>query len=371
MRPFSGCSSASRSRLSRASPRSSSWWLSIVVDVSRSRSLQRVAKKYKSQALEADALHFSTDVWSSTVVLLGLFGVLAAKTWGQAWLVNADTVAALGVASIVVWVSLKLGKKSVDDLLDRIPEELRDQVVDAASGVPGVREVTQVRMRRSGPEVFADITLSVGETTSFEKAHEIADQVGDAVRGVVPEADVVVHAEPLPLSELGLTAKVGVIAARHNMGAHAVRIYEEEGRRWLETHLEVQESLSLEEAHCQASEFEHDLLAEMPELSRVVTHLEPVGDSTAIIQAEPADETDVHRALKEFFRKSRMAKNLHNVTVQQAGGELLVSFHCRLDPTTTIIEAHDFTVKVEEFLRSRIPNLARVLVHVEPRKAAN
>ena len=130
--------------------------LSIVVDYGRSRALNRAAKKYSSQALEADALHFSTDIWSSAVVFFGLCGVLASQRLGIAWLAKADAVAALGVAMIVVWVSFKLGKKSVDDLLDSVPRGLQDQVLAAARGVPGVQDVTRLRLRRGGPKIFAD-----------------------------------------------------------------------------------------------------------------------------------------------------------------------------------------------------------------------
>ena len=159
----------------------------MVVDFSRSRALLRVSQKYQSQALEADALHFSTDIWSSGVVLLGLVGVLAAQAFELPWLANADTVAALGVAAIVVWVSLRLGKKSVDDLLDRIPDDLHDKVVAG-------RRPRRAAWRRSprsacgaaASEVFADVTLSVGQAISFEQAHEIADEAAEAVRSVVP-----------------------------------------------------------------------------------------------------------------------------------------------------------------------------------------
>src|SRR5208282_5342052 len=111
--------------------------VSMIVDFSRSRALLRVSRKYQSQALEADALHFSTDIWSSSAVLCGLFGVLAARRYDLAWLVQADTIAALAVAAAVVWVSLQLGKKSVEDLLDRIPDDLRDKVAQAAGRVAG------------------------------------------------------------------------------------------------------------------------------------------------------------------------------------------------------------------------------------------
>lgn len=342
--------------------------LSMIVDYSRSRALLRVSKKYQSQALEADALHFSTDIWSSGVVLFGLAGVKAAEYLNLDWLKNADTIAALGVAVIVVWVSLKLGKKSVDDLLDRIPDDLRDKVVDAASRVAGVEEVTKVRMRRSGSEVFADLTLSVGQSISFERAHEIADEAADAVRSVVPDADVVVHAEPMAQSALDMTTKVRILAARRGLGAHAIRLYEVDGQRWLELHLEVQESLSVDEAHRLASEFEQDVRNDVPGLTRIVSHLEPAGDATAIQQAEPANQAQVRAALEEFFRQNPAATNLHNIKVQRVNGELQVSLHCRFDAALGIADAHTITVKAEEFLRNRIPNLGRVVIHVEPKK---
>ena len=260
--------------------------LAIVVDYSRSKALLRVATKYQSQALEADALHFSTDIWSSSVVLLGLAGVAAAGYFQLPRLAAADSVAALAVAGLIVWVSLKLGKKSVDELLDRIPDDLRDKVARASRSVSGVDSVSKVRMRRSGAEVFADVTLCVGEAMSFERAHEISDEAAEAVRRVVPAADVVVHAEPLALSDHDITTQVRILAARRGLGAHAIRLYEENAQRWLELHLEVPEALTLEEAHRLATAFENDVRTGVSATMRIVSHLEPVGDNTAIVQAE-------------------------------------------------------------------------------------
>ncbi len=343
-------------------------FLSIAVDFTRSRALMRVSRKYRSQALEADALHFSTDIWSSMVVLVGLAGVLAARRFDLPWLAVADTIAALAVAAIVIWVSLKLGKKSVDDLLDRIPDDLRDKVARAAGQVDGVVSVTQVRMRRAGSEVFADITLSVGETISFERAHEIADEAAEAVRTVVPEADVVVHAEPLALCDHDITTQVRILAARRGLGAHAIHLYEEDSQNWLELHLEVPESLKLEDAHRQATAFENDVRASGLGMTQIVSHLEPVGDNTAILRAEPADAAEVLSAIDDFFHGDASVAQLHNIKVQRAGGKLQVSFHCRLDPQMLIGAAHDLTVALEGHIRDRVPNVGRVVIHVEPRK---
>lgn len=340
--------------------------IAIVVDVSRSRALRRTAKKYRSQALEADALHFSTDVWSSVVVLAGLVGVLAAGRLGLPWLVQADSLAALGVTVIIVWVGLRLGKKSVDDLLDRVPQGLQEEVTAAAAEVPGVEEVTQVRIRRSGPELFADVTLIVSHAVALERAHEIADRTEAAVRSILPGADVVVHVEPAVPSDQDVTATVRAVAGRHGLAAHGIRIYDENGRRSLELHLEVDEDLHLEEAHRQATEFERALRESLPELVRIVTHIEPAGDAAATLRAEPAAELEIHKALSEFLKANRLAARPHDVRVQMAGGEMAVSFHCTLEATTAITDAHDLTARLEEHLRAQVPGLGPVAIHVEP-----
>jgi cation diffusion facilitator family transporter len=341
--------------------------LSIVVDVSRSRALRRVAEKYSSQALEADALHFSTDVWSSGVVLLGLLGVAAANRFDLPWLASADSLAALGVALIVVWVSLQLGKKSVDDLLDRIPKELHERAAAAASGVSGVKDVKQVRLRRSGPEFFADVTVSVGRAAPFEQAHEIAERAAAAVRDVLPGADVVVHVDPVRDDE-DLTTTIRVLAARHGLGAHGIRIYEEQTGKSVELHLEVADSLILDEAHRQATEFERALRETVPGLKRIVTHIEPAGDAACTLPSEPTARTKVQQALVEYLKVNPLPIRPHDVQSQMVGGELSVSFHCALDPGTPITAAHEITVRLEEHLRSNIPNLGRVVIHVEPGK---
>jgi cation diffusion facilitator family transporter len=344
--------------------------LSMIVDFSRSRVLQRAADKYGSQALEADALHFSTDIWSSAVVLLGLCGVLASQQLALPWLVQADAAAALGVAVIVVGVSLKLGKKSVDDLLDSVPGALRDKVTAAAKQVPGVEEITRLRLRRSGSIVFVDVTLTVGRTAAFERAHDIANEVEAAVHAVLPNADVVVHVEPIAPGQEDVTTIVRLLAARHGLGAHGIRIYEENRQRWLELHLEVSDALLLDEAHRQATALEKALRQSLPGVTRIVTHIEPTGDKAATIRAQPARELQVQQAIGEFLHDYPLPVKPHDVRMQLVGGELAVSFHCTLDAATAITEAHDLTVRLEEYLRSRVPRLGRVVIHVEPGNVA-
>ncbi|MBN2578329.1 MAG: cation diffusion facilitator family transporter [Pirellulales bacterium] len=341
--------------------------ISIVVDYSRSRALKKTAKKYSSQALEANALHFSTDIWSSLVVLLGLVGVVVGKQFHVSWIEQADSVAALAVAGIVVGVSFRLGKKSVDDLLDSVPAELSSQVEEAVRLVPGVAGINQVRLRRSGADVFVDLTVTVERAAAFEQAHDVSEAVENAVRRLLPQADVVVHVEPAASPQEDVTTIVRVLAARRGLSAHGVRIYEDQGQQWLELHLEVSSELRLDEAHQQATQFEQALREEIPGLQRIVTHIEPAGDATATFAAEPVGESGVKRVLNEFIQEHRLAIHPHQIHVQQTGEELSVSLHCMLDPATAITDAHDLTVRLEDYLRQRIPDLGRVVIHVEPR----
>lgn len=171
--------------------------LSIVIDIGRSRALMKTANKYQSQALEADALHFSTDVWSSGVVLVGLFLVLLSKKLGVPWLVKADALAALAVAGIVVWVSFELGMKTIRDLLDAVPAGTVDKVRALAMAVPGVEAVGRTRVRKTGGEWFADVAIQVHPDLHIDQAHELADAVEQSLREFLPGSDIVVHIEPL------------------------------------------------------------------------------------------------------------------------------------------------------------------------------
>jgi len=339
--------------------------LSIVVDYSRSRALMRVAKKHESQALEADALHFATDIWSSLVVLAGLLGVLVAHAWDIQWLAKADAVAALGVATVVVWISLRLGRKAVDDLLDSVPPELSQRIA-AAAQIADVREVRQVRVRRSGPALFVDLALVLDPGESLERSHEIADRAEAAIKAQFPHADVVVHVEPGPLATEDLAATARRRAERHGSTAHDIRVFEEDGRWTMELHLEMADSLPLDEAHRRASAVESELQAAMPSLAKVVTHIEPAGESSSARNADPSEVERIGASLLRFPELVELGVQAHDLNVRCTGNELAISFHCTLAAATSIKDAHAFTERIERYLRTQVPNLGHVTVHTEP-----
>jgi len=171
--------------------------ISIVVDVTRSRMLYRTAREHNSQALEADALHFSTDVWSSSVVILGLAAVLVARANPEvAWLGRADAVAAAIVAIIVAFVSGELGWRALKALLDTAPRGMAETVRKEVESIDGVLDCHRVRIRPSGPRFFIDFHVTLDGRHSLDAAHALVEVVENRVEGLVPGSDVTVHADP-------------------------------------------------------------------------------------------------------------------------------------------------------------------------------
>lgn len=343
--------------------------VSIAVDVSRSKMLYRAAKKHDSQALEADALHFSTDIWSSAVVLLGLGLVLLGRTAlpAQAALLDrADAVAALGVAFIVLFVSYRLGKRTIDVLLDRAPEGLRERIVAAAEEVEGVIGVGQVRLRRSGARVFVDMILEADRNLSFERTHRIAEAVEARVQALVPGADVVIHTDPREAERETLVRRVRAIAERSQVPVHNVSVHDDRGALHVDLHLEVDDHLLLHQAHDLASRIERDIRADLPAVQRVNTHIESRRTGIGSGRDVTAEEAALVERIKRLTDAVAGRPCCHNILVRRQAGRLAVSLHCGFDRNLPIIEAHRLSSRIEEALRRELPALDQVLVHTEP-----
>ncbi|MBF0478352.1 MAG: cation transporter [Candidatus Omnitrophica bacterium] len=170
---------------------------SIIVDVNRSRMLYRVAKKYNSQALEADALHFSTDIWSSAVVIFGLFCVLLSQ-WikGCEFLYYADSVAAIIIGLIVIRISMKLGKQTIDSLLDAAPKGLDIKIKSVVEVLPYVKNCHHIRIRSLGHQYFIDLHVVMDGSITLREAHSLTEGIELAIQAIIPQADVTVHPEP-------------------------------------------------------------------------------------------------------------------------------------------------------------------------------
>ena len=343
--------------------------ISIGVDVSRSRMLYRAARKHRSQALEADALHFSTDIWSSAVVLGGLVLVWAGRTFlpGHAGILNrADAVAALGVAFIVLFVSYRLGKRTIDVLLDRAPEGLKEKIAAAADEVEGVISAGKVRLRRSGALIFVDMTIEVDRTMSFERTHRIAEDVEARVQAIIPGADVVIHTDPRETERETLARRIRTIADRNQVPVHNISVHEDHGDIHVDLHLEVDDHLLLHQAHDLASHIEQDLRADIPGIKRVNTHIESRGTGVGSGSDVTAEEGALVERVRAITDEIAGRACCHNVLVRRQGDRFAVSLHCGFDRNLPVIEAHRLSSRIEEALKKDMPAIEHVLVHTEP-----
>jgi cation diffusion facilitator family transporter len=341
--------------------------ISITIDTFRSRALFRVARKYDSQALEADALHFSTDVYSSSVVILGLILVYVAERQNLPWLRHADPVAALVVAGIVVYISVRLGKKTVDALVDAAPPGTRSRIEAAVASVPGVLTYERIRVRQSGGRLFVDLQLTLHSNIPFEHAQSVVEVVESRIHDLYPSADVVVHASPRAPTAADLVERVRAIAHRGNFQVHDVSAYEVAGQVNVNLDLEVDPHQTLESAHEQATALEREIQRELPEINEVNIHIEPLLLQVASGGEASAMDTEIARRISEIARETPGVLDCHSVQAHSVAGNLVVRMHCTVEPNLPVARVHEIMEELELKFRKVFPQISKLSIHPEPR----
>jgi divalent metal cation (Fe/Co/Zn/Cd) transporter len=346
--------------------------IALSIDITRSRKLTKVAAKYSSEALEADALHFSTDVWSTMVVILGIALVWAGETWNLPWLVYADALAGLVVAAVILWVGSRLGRRTLDALLDAAPEGLQEQISKAIEKMDGVLKVERVRLRRAGSRYFVDATVSVARTASLEQVHAWSDAIERRVGEIVP-SDVVVHAEPRAPKGEPFFDSIRAVAQKKGLAIHDLSAQQNKGRLFVELHLEIDPQLSLKEAHQQATDLEEEIRQLRQEPIEVNIHIEPLGTAISVPDAGAENLRALAAAIESFLNslpsEYHELLNSHNVIVRQVEHHILASCHCVMRSDLPVTQVHDVTAALEDRVKEKFPQIYRVTIHPEPQDA--
>ena len=343
--------------------------VALSIDLTRARALRLVARKYSSEALEADALHFSTDVWSTMVVIAGVGLVWAGEMWDLPALIYADALAAMTVAAVILWVGAQLGRRTLDALLDAAPEGLQQEIARAVARMDGVLDVDRVRVRRAGNRHFVDATVSVPRTASLEQVHALSDAIEKRIGEIVP-SDVMVHAEPRAPQGEHLFEAIRAVAQRMGLAIHDVTALQQDGQLFIELHLEVDEMLSLRDAHRQSTELEEKIRELRDGSVDVIIHIEPQGRHIATPDAGVGEMKQLSRVIEEFLNRlpSEFDEllNCHNVHVRQVEHHILVSCHCTMKSALPITQVHDVTAALEDRVKEKFPQIYRVTIHPEP-----
>jgi cation diffusion facilitator family transporter len=340
-------------------------FLSIAVDAWRSRALGRIAAKYDSQALEADALHFSTDIWSSSVVILGLVLVRVGRSYHLPLLRDADPIAALFVAGVVVYVSSRLARRTIDALLDAAPAGVRNQVLAKIAIVEGVLEVDRVRIRRAGNRYFADVSVGLARNFTFQRSEQVVDEVTERVHQILPDADVMVRPVPRARHAENIFDRIRAVATRHNFNVHDVSVQDLNGKLHVEQHLELDEQLSMKKAHDEVTRLETEMRAEVPEISTILTHIESE-PATIETGEQMVREPALERRLKRIVAEFPEVLDAHEFQFKKVRDRLYVSCHCTLPDDMPLSRVHDVQTALEIRFKHDAPELFRVLIHPEP-----
>jgi cation diffusion facilitator family transporter len=338
---------------------------SIIVDYWRSRRLHKIAQKYDSQALYADALHFSTDIWSSTVVILGLALVRAGREYSQPLLKKADPIAALVVACIVVYVSWRLARQTIDALLDAAPAGVRNRIVQEVHRVDGVLEVARVRIRKAGSRYFADVSVAMSRNVTFQKSEQVSNEVAARIRAVLPDADVVVNTVSRASRQESLFDRIRAVATRNNLNVHDISVQDLAGRLHVEQHVELDERLSLKEAHDRVTRLEGEMKHDIGEIASILTHIESepatIETSDGLVRS-PGFEQRLQSVTTGFPE----VVDVHDLMFKRVGGRLYLSLHCTMLDHLPLARVHNIQTALEGRFRQEVPELFRVLIHPEP-----
>jgi len=334
------------------------WWVFatvavvLAIDLSRTVISLRTARRYRSEALRSNALHFASDFVGTLAVLAGLVAAAAGFQEG-------DSIAALFVAVLVLVAAGRLMRRNVDVLMDRAPAELEHAARAAIDRIDPPVSLSRLRLRQAGGRMFADVVIAVSPAAAVGQGHAAADAVEVALARAIPESDVVVHVEPVvDPSALRERAHAAALTVPRVREIHNLSLVSLDGATELSLHLKLPGELSLEDAHEIAEQVERAIVLAVPEIASVQTHLEPLAEAEAGEEVEAAElAAAVARAAGGPPRSLRLLRTEQGVVAFVTLG---------LDPSSTLSDAHARASEVEERLRRVRPDVAEVIVHTEP-----
>jgi cation diffusion facilitator family transporter len=334
--------------------------VSIAVDIVRWRGLSKISRETKSDALAADALHFSSDFVASSLVLIGL--IAARLDYPQ-----GDTFAAFGVGGFIAIAGFRLARRTIDTLLDRAPQGMADRLQRIVGGVPGVESVEHIKLRPAGAEILGEVDIGIARTASIERASAIREAVRDAAAREFPDSNLTVTATPVALDDETVLQRVLLVSARRRLPVHHVTVQEISGRRSVSFDLELNGRMPHGKAHEIASDFESEIRKELGDSIEVESHIEPLETQELSGQDINAATTEhILSALRRRAAEGGTISDVHNLRVRATPVGLVVNYHCRVDPNLSVLAVHEAVDELDHKLRADVPGVVRVVGHAEP-----
>jgi cation diffusion facilitator family transporter len=333
--------------------------IDIAVNFWRARALHRTARETQSQALAADALHFASDVLGSIAVIVGLALAGLGFWWG-------DSAAAVAVAIMIALLGLRMARATVETLLDRAPEGAAGKAREAIEQVAGVVDVERLRVRMVGLTHFVDAFVRVPRTYPIDRVDEIKQKAQAAVTAALGDADVTFTSVPVALDNESVRERIMVIARNSGLAIHHVTVHDLGGKLTVSIDLEVDGEMALNAAHDIAHNLERNIRDEFGADVEVDTHIEPLEPELPFGTDAAPDRVATIRDALSRFAASTAIHDIHNVRVRDTDAGEIINFHCRAEPSMSVIKVHENVDEIERALRSAFPTVKRVISHAEP-----
>jgi divalent metal cation (Fe/Co/Zn/Cd) transporter len=347
--------------------------VSMIIDLTRSRALKKAADKYGSQALAADALHFSSDVLSSLVVLIGLICVNIGSALKISTLNIADPLAALGVSLLVIITSFRLGKQTIEVLLDTAPKGVLTEVLHEVHQINGVLNVANVRVRASGPRVFIDLNIGLSRNESHRVVHSIVDEVRTRLEHKIPNCDVMVSTYPVDLAdddqEIYHIVKKVVDKFPVCTNIHNIHIYEVANLKYIAIHLEVKESMTLKESHHLSHEIGDLICEQLLDVKDVSVNFEYVRRQYIEAQDVTAQKQNTIAKIMKLIEKVPEPLSGHDIKIYSQGDKLTIFLHCEMQEEYSIEQIETLSRVIREKIQTNIPDIDSIHIHVEPKES--
>jgi cation diffusion facilitator family transporter len=333
---------------------------SILIDFVRSRQLSEIAREERSDALAADALHFASDLVSSVLALIGV----AAAHFGFP---QGDALASFGVAGFICIAGYRLGRRTIDTLLDAAPGDLTPRIEQAILDVPGVITLDELRLRIAGAEVIGDAMIGVARSLRVEQAARIKSSVSAAILAVVPHARVTIAADARALGDETVVERIMLVAARRHVAAHHVIAQQIGERLSIGLDIELDGAMPMGRAHAIATDFESAIRDEFGSDVEIETHIEPLTPHMLVGRDAPDELTrQIAAALDRNSGHVGYIANVHDVRVRDTSGGLVVNYHCAVDASVPVETVHEAVDGLERRMREEYPQILRIVGHAEP-----
>lgn len=339
----------------------------IIIDFSRSRALMKIAKETKSQALEADALHFASDIWSSVVVLVGMVFTYFNLS------PLADPISAIGVSILIIAVTFRLSKKAFDSLMDRVPQGLQENIKKEVLNMDGVEGIKNFRIRSSGSKIFIDMIILIARMKMFSRTHEIMDSVERKIRELAPNSDIVIHSEPVVTRDETINDKIRMIVNNEGFKCHDIFSHKMDKEIRSELHVEIDGTNDLNLAHLKISQLEEKIKKEIPIITILDIHLDEPSELLFDTVDVTGQSKELIRQVENILKENDFIKKFYDIKVIKSNDKLRVSMKCEFDKNMTFEEVHDKVTilesKVYLHLKELYQNLSNVIIHSEPMNA--